>query len=148
MSQLHKSLFVPFSTEQMFRVVNNIASYPDFLPWCGGARVLSHTGNELHAEITIAKGPVNLAFSTKNLITPNESIDMKLMSGPFKHLSGRWLFEPRGERSCQITLSMNFEFNNRLMTMTIGPVFEQIVGSLVNAFKQRANQLYSNNTLS
>ncbi len=142
MPQLHKSLFVSFTPEQMFHVVNDIEAYPSFLPWCGGARILSNTNHELCAEITIAKGPARLAFSTRNKITPTERIHIQLLDGPFKQLTGEWRFEARGDHACQISLSMSFEFNNRLLSMTVGPVFEQIVNSLVSAFKHRAQQLY------
>lgn len=142
MPQLHKTLFVPFTSEQMFAVVNDISAYPSFLPWCGGTRILSQIDNELCAEITIAKGPVHIAFSTSNRIDPPHAIHIQLLNGPFKRLSGQWQFEPRGDHACQISLVMTFEFNNRLLTMTVGPVFEQIVNSLVSAFKQRAQTLY------
>jgi ribosome-associated toxin RatA of RatAB toxin-antitoxin module len=126
----------------MFTVVNDIAAYPTFLPWCGATRILSQTTNEICAEITIAKGPVRMAFSTRNSISTPSRIQIMLLNGPFKQLSGSWHFEARGDQACQVSLTMTFEFNNRLLTMTIGPVFEQIVNSLVSAFKQRADELY------
>jgi ribosome-associated toxin RatA of RatAB toxin-antitoxin module len=140
--QLHKSLFMPFSAAQMFAIVNDIDRYGQFLPWCGGARVIHADADVLTAEIVIAKGPVRVAFTTHNRIALNERIDMRLAQGPFKHLTGAWVFEPKGEQACQVRLQMDFEFNNRLLSMTVGPVFEQVVGSLIDAFRQRAQVLY------
>lgn len=144
MRQLHKSLFMPFSAAQMFAIVNDIDAYGQFLPWCGGARVIQCDGDIITAEIVIAKGPASVAFTTYNRLKINERIDMQLARGPFKHLIGAWLFEPKGEHACQVRLQMDFEFNNRLLSMTVGPVFEQVVGSLIEAFRKRAEVLYAN----
>lgn len=142
MRRLHKSLVMPYRVEQIYDIVADVAAYPQFLPWCGGARLLSSEGDEVEAEITIAKGPVKVAFSTVNRLTIAERIDMRLKKGPFKQLTGGWTFEPLTEQSCRVTLALNFEFNNRLLAMTVGAVFEQVISSLIDAFLVRAKELY------
>lgn len=142
MRNLHKSQVVPYSCQQVFELVADVTAYPQFLPWCGGARVLRQTGNQVEGEVVIAKGPARVAFATQNQLMPYERIDMQLTKGPFKHLAGGWMFEPLGEQSCRVTLALDFEFNNRLLAMAVGSVFEQVLGSLVGAFSQRAAQLY------
>jgi len=140
--QIHKSLLMPYSSAKIYAVVEDIASYPEFLPWCGGSRILAQDNQCVDAEIVIAKGPVRVAFATVNQLFANERIDMRLKKGPFKQLSGFWLFEPVGEDACQVTLKLNFEFNNALLAMTVGAVFEQVIGSLIDAFLVRATTLY------
>jgi ribosome-associated toxin RatA of RatAB toxin-antitoxin module len=133
---------MPYSSAKIYAVVEDIASYPEFLPWCGGTRILAQQENCVDAEITIAKGPVRVAFATTNQLRQNERIDMRLKNGPFKQLSGFWLFESIGEDVCRVSLKLDFEFNNRLLAMTVGAVFEQVIGSLIDAFLVRATSLY------
>lgn len=142
MRRLHKSLVMPYRVDQIYSIVADVTAYPQFLPWCGGARILKHNGGMVEAEITIAKGPVKVAFATRNQLTLNERIDMRLTKGPFKQLVGGWVFESLDEHSCRVTLALDFEFNNRLLAMTVGAVFEQVIGSLIDAFLIRARELY------
>lgn len=142
MRRLHKSLVMPYSAAQMYDIVADVPAYPQFLPWCGGARLLGCDGDRVEAEITIAKGPVRVAFATVNQQIPYERIDMRLKQGPFKQLSGGWTFEALTDQSCRVTLALDFEFNNRLLAMTVGAVFEQVISSLVDAFLVRARQLH------
>lgn len=142
MRRLHKSLVMPYSTEKIYTIVADVPAYPQFLPWCGGSRVIQTTESGVEAEIVIAKGPVRVAFSTLNQQIPFERINMRLTNGPFKQLSGHWSFDSLSEDSCQVTLALDFEFNNRLLAMTVGAVFEQVIGSLINGFLARAQQLY------
>ncbi len=143
MRQLNKSLLMPYSSAKIYAVVEDIQSYPQFLPWCGGTRILAHVGNHVDAEITIAKGPVRVSFTTVNNLLPLERIDMRLKNGPFKQLSGYWAFEALGEDACRVTLKLDFEFNNALLAMTVGTVFEQLIGSLIDSFLARAKVLYA-----
>lgn len=142
MRQLHKSLLMPYSSAKIYAVVEDILSYPQFLPWCGGTRILAQEENCVDAEIVIAKGPVRLAFATTNTLTPNQRIDMRLKTGPFKQLTGYWLVDAVGDDACRVTLKLDFDFNNRLLAMTVGAVFEQVIGSLIDAFLVRAKVLY------
>ena len=142
MRRLYKSLVMPYSTEKIYAIVADVPAYPQFLPWCGGGRIVQATEVGVEAEIVIAKGPVRVAFATLNQHIPNERINMCLTSGPFKQLSGSWSFDALSEQSCRVTLSLDFEFNNRLLAMTVGAVFEQVIGSLINGFLVRAQQLY------
>jgi len=140
--QLNKSLLMPYSSAKIYAVVEDIQSYPQFLPWCGGTRILAQEAHRVDAEITIVKGPVRVAFATENQLHPDTRIDMRLKKGPFKQLSGYWAFEAIGEDACRVTLKLDFEFNNALLAMTVGAVFEQVIGSLIDAFLARAKVLY------
>ena len=128
--------------EQMFDLVNDFERYPEFLPWCGDARVVELTDTTIIGELCIQKGSIRQFFTTKNTLTPPERIDLSLVEGPFKSLGGYWRFEAVGSEACRISLDLELEFSGRLIAIAIGAIFSQIAGSLVDAFCDRADQLY------
>lgn len=142
MPTISRSALVNYTPEQMFTLVDNVEDYPQFLPWCGKTEVLSRQGEVLDASITIAKGAVNKRFSTRNINDEYQKIEMSLLDGPFKHLSGFWRFEDLQGKACKITLDLEFEFSNRLVSMAIGPIFNQVANTLVDAFVERAKNVY------
>ena len=142
MTTLHRTALVPYSAAEMYALVNDIESYPNFLPWCRSAKVLDADPDALRASIELAKGPVNKSFTTINRIQKDKMIEMRLESGPFKRLEGFWRFEPLNEQACKIMLDMDFEFSNRVISMALGPVFNEICSTLVEAFHERARQVY------
>ncbi len=142
MPTINRSALVPYSPEQMFKVVDNVDRYVEFLPWCGASKELSREGDVVEAMVTISKGAVHKDFSTRNWLQKNKMIEMKLLDGPFKHLNGFWRFDDIQGQACKISLDLEFEFSNRLLGMAIGPVFNQIANTLVDAFVKRADELY------
>jgi len=142
MTTLRKQALIPYTPAEIFALVNDVESYPQFLPWCGGARVLSAEKDEVRAQIEISKGAVRKNFSTINRIQQDKMIEMRLLNGPFRHLEGYWRFDPIGEQGCRISFDIEFEFSNRLVGMTVGPVFQHIVKTFVDAFCKRAIEVY------
>ncbi len=142
MTTIHKSSDVPFSAEQMYALVNDIEAYPEFLPWCSEATIFQEGTHSLTATVSLQSGKIKQAFTTDNIMQPGSSIEVKLVKGPFKHLSGIWHFKDLTESQCRITLDMSFEFNNRIIKMALNKIFSKIVNSLVDAFTKRAQQLY------
>lgn len=142
MTTIHRSALVPYSAHEMFVLVTDIPSYPQFLPWCGGARFLSKEEDSAVAAIDIAYSGVHKTFTTRNLVQPDRILEMRLVNGPFKHLHGHWRFEDLDARASKITLDMDFEFSNRLLALAINPVFTRIANTLVDSFVARARQLY------
>ncbi len=143
MPHIHRHAIVPYSAAQMFALVDDVPAYPEFLPWCGSARELYRDEDEVEATVEIAKGSVRKTFTTRNRLQKDKMIEMRLVSGPFKHLEGFWRFEPLGEgQACKVSLDLDFEFANRLLSMAIGPVFNAIANSLVDAFVKRAREVY------
>ena len=142
MTDIHKSALVPYSTEQMFDLVNDINNYDSFLPWCRRSTILSEQDNIIEASLEIAHGALHKTFTTRNTSTAKEKIQMNLLEGPFKHLEGVWCFEALGDQGCKIMLDLSFEFSSRIMGMTMGPVFSAIANSLVDAFTQQAVKKY------
>lgn len=141
MIQVTRQALVPYSAEQMFNLVNDIGFYPDFLPWCADAKIHSTTDKAIEATLKVSQGAVSQAFTTINELVKNQKIVMKLKEGPFKHLEGTWLFEACQE-GCKITFDMHFEFSNALMGALMSGKFKSMVGSLVQAFTDRAKQVY------
>lgn len=133
---------MPYSAQQMFEVVNAVDEYPLFLPWCASSAIVSQTESSMEASILMKKGKLNHSFSTRNTIKQGELIHMNLLNGPFKSLSGDWVFSPLSDNNCKIELKLEFEFSSKIIAMLIGPVFTQIANSLVDAFCQRAHQVY------
>ncbi len=133
---------MPYSSAEMFALVDDIAAYPDFLPGCRRAEVLSRSDDEVRATIELAKGGVEKAFTTCNRIQRNKMIEVRLVEGPFKHLNGFWRFDPLGEHGCKVSLDLEFEFASRVLGLVVGPVFNQIANSLVDSFMKRAVEVY------
>lgn len=142
MTQISRSAIVPYSADQMFQLVADIESYPAFLPWCGGARILSAKENEVEASVNISYKGVNKSFTTRNTQQPTTSIDMCLVEGPFKKLHGRWSFGRLDDTACKVSLNLEFEFSNSLVAMTLGKIFSSIADTLVDSFCKRAQQVY------
>lgn len=127
---------------QMFKLVDDIASYADFLPWCSRSEVTARNDNVVDGVLEISYSKLNKSFTTRNINTPHSAIEMQLIEGPFKKLHGQWLFEPLGDDGAKVSLLLEFEFSSKLLNMTVGPVFSQIANSLVDAFTQRAKEIY------
>lgn len=142
MRKVNKSALVPYPAEQMYELVNDIERYPEFLPWCRGARVVSQTEHEMRATLDLARGGLHKTFTTHNTLVPGRSITMTLEHGPFRHLEGRWQFVDLGPEGSKVALDMEFEFAGALLDMMAGPVFHEITNSLVDAFIRRAANLH------
>lgn len=142
MTTIRKSALVPYSADEMFELVADIAAYSEFLPWCGGARVLSRDSNTVTAAIDIAYSGVQKTFTTRNYLTPTTAMQMELLDGPFSRLDGNWRFEALGARESKISLDLEFEFANRLLAFALNSTFSKIADSMVDSFLQRARQVY------
>jgi len=139
---IRKSALVPYSAEEMYALVADIESYGQFLPWCGGARILARHAHELTASIDIAYRGVHKSFTTRNTLTPGREMKLALVDGPFKQLHGCWRFEVLDEGACKVSLDLDFEFSNRLVALVLGPVFSSIANDLVESFRRRAVERY------
>lgn len=142
MTTISKSALVAYTPEQMFKLIDDIEAYPDFLPWCGMATEIERDECNVEASILISHSGLNKEFTTKNSNTTFEKIEMQLVNGPFKNLDGVWLFEPLGDAACKVSLNLEFEFSSKIVSASLGPVFSKIANSLVDAFIKRAESVY------
>jgi len=142
MRTVDRSALVPYSAEQMYALVEDVESYPAFLPWCTGARLIRKEEAELEAAIGLGLGALQAEFSTRNQLQPPTAMTMDLLDGPFRSLSGRWDFSVLGGQGCEARLQLHFEFEHRTQDLLFGAAFEKICSELVDAFVKRAKVLY------
>lgn len=144
MSVVEKSALIKVPASMLYEIVNNVDAYPEFLPWCRTARLLSRTEEELCGEIEVSKAGVTQSFSTCNRLFPHHRIEIRLKEGPFRKLEGAWEFTELRSDACKVELTLEFKFSNALMTGAFGVIFAQIASTLVDAFCKRANELAGN----
>jgi ribosome-associated toxin RatA of RatAB toxin-antitoxin module len=142
MTLVQKSALVKYSAQQMFNLVNDIESYPQFLPWCSASRIIKREADYVDAELTIAKGGFKKSFSTRNRIDQGGKLTVSLLNGPFSYLEGTWNFMPLREDASKISLDLEFEMPGVLASMAFGAVFHQICNTMVASFTSRAKVVY------
>lgn len=154
MKTVHKSVLIWYSAEEMFSLVTDVDRYPEFLPWCDHAKVLSQTEDAVTAEVGISFSGIKQVFVTRNVHTAGRRVALALVKGPFSKLDGEWVFSPVGApeqgvgsapspRACRVDLRLNYSFDNKALAALVGPVFDRIAASLVDAFVKRAEQVYA-----
>ena len=144
MSVVEKTALIKVPASALYEIVNDVDAYPEFLPWCKTARLLSRTEDELCGEIEVSKAGVTQSFSTCNRLFPHHRIEIYLKEGPFRKLEGAWVFTELCDTACKVRLMLEFDFSNALMRGAFGVIFGQIANTLVDAFCSRANQLAGN----
>jgi ribosome-associated toxin RatA of RatAB toxin-antitoxin module len=145
MKTVHKSVLIWYSPQEMYALVTDVAHYPDFLPWCDHTRVVEQDAHGMTAEVGISFGGIHQTFTTQNTHTEPSQVGMQLVKGPFSKLDGQWSFHPLGDgsqRACKVELSLNYGFDNATLGKLVGPVFDKIAASMVDAFVKRAQQVY------
>jgi ribosome-associated toxin RatA of RatAB toxin-antitoxin module len=139
---VERSAIVTYAPGQMYALVNDVARYPEFLPWCRAGRVENISPTESLATIDVERGILRAEFTTRNRLERDARILMQLMHGPFRELTGEWRFEPIGERGSRVHFRVEFEFKNRLTGAAFNAVFESMCGTIVDAFALRAQKIY------
>ena len=142
MKTIKKSLLIPYTPAQMFKLVDAIEDYPAFLPWCQSTIVHSRTLQAVEASIYFMKGGIRQSFTTLNRLSQDEEIALSLVRGPFRHLEGAWRFEARGEGGCCLSFDLALEFSNHLISLTVGPLIQTAIESYIDAFSERAKVIY------
>ena len=142
MPNIQRNALVAYSANQMYELVNDVDSYDQFLPGCEKSSVLEESESHMLATMVLSKAGVRQTLTTKNKLVKGSSIEMDLSDGPFKSLSGGWRFTPLSEEACKIELNLDFVFTNKLVELAFGKVFNSLANNLVNAFSQRAKEVY------
>lgn len=145
MKTVHKSVLIWYSAAEMFALVTDVASYPQFLPWCDQAKVVEEDGHGMTAQVGISFAGIRQTFTTRNTHVKDHKVSLKLVDGPFSKLDGHWDFTPLGDgsqRACKVNFSLRYDFDNAALAALVGPVFDKIAGSMVDAFVKRAGQVY------
>ena len=142
MPLVQKSALVPFSTAQMFALVDDVERYPEFLPWCGGARARKLDALTTVATIDIDYHGIRRSFTTANTRQGTESMHISLQEGPFKALEGVWQFTRLESAACKVSLRLDYSFANAVLESAVGPVFGMIANTMIESFVARADALY------
>ncbi len=142
MRRATRSALVPHTPEQMFRLVDDVERYPEFLPWCRSAVLHSRSPTEVEATLEIQRAGMSKSFRTRNVQSQPDYIRIGLADGPFRALDGEWTFTALGDAGCRVQLDMRFEFSSRMLDALLGAFFEDTLNSLVEAFTKRAAVVY------
>ncbi|RDH84326.1 MAG: ubiquinone-binding protein [endosymbiont of Escarpia spicata] len=142
MPVVSKSALVHHSAEEMYRLVCDFESYPEFLPWCSASRLISRTEDQICGELEVSRLGIRQRFSTCNALVVNERMDIQLRDGPFKKLQGGWRFTPLKTDASKVELVLDFEFSGKLIDAAFGKVFNHIATTLVESFCKRADEVY------
>ena len=142
MPSIQRSALVSYSAEAMYDLVNDVNAYPAFLPGCADSKIDNQTANAMTASLLVAKAGIKQWFTTRNILQPTHRIDMELVDGPFKKLTGGWTFSALSDSACKIELNLHFEFSSKLAEIAFGKVFNNLATSMVNAFIERAKSVY------
>lgn len=141
-TRIQRSALLPYSAAALYTLINDVRNYPQFLPWCSASEVLEQRDNFMRAALMIAKGKLSQRFVTRNTLVPNQSISMALEEGPFSQLQGIWEFNALSADACKISLDLEFDYAGPIIKATLGPLFTQAANTMVDAFCQRAKELY------
>lgn len=145
MKTIHKSVLLTHSAAEMFALVTDVARYPEFLPWCSESSVLEETEAGMLARVGMSLGGLRQSFTTRNQHEIDSAVHMHLVDGPFSMLEGTWRFVPLGDgsmKACKVEFVLRYAFSSQTLAALVGPVFDKIAGSLVDAFVKRADQVY------
>ncbi len=137
---------LPYSAEQMFALIADISAYPEFLPWCAGARIRSRrpveTGEVVDADLVVSFKVFREKFGSRVTLSPEaRKIHVEYLDGPFKYLNNHWSFTPV-DGGCEVDFFVDFEFRSRTLQAIIGVVFTEAMQRIVRAFETRARELY------
>ena len=140
MHNIHKSAIVLHPAQKMFQLVDSVENYPQFLPWCGSTQIIERDNDKTIASIEINYKGIKQTFTTENTKKQNQEMIIKLIDGPFKSLSGEWMFKNLYKDSCQIELKLEYEFSNVILEKLISPVFNMIANTFIDEFIKEANR--------
>jgi ribosome-associated toxin RatA of RatAB toxin-antitoxin module len=140
--KIARSALVTHSAMDMYRLVEGVPSYPQFLSWCTAAKIHEQNSEMQKASLTVVVAGVRQSFTTLNTLLSGERVEMKLLEGPFKNLQGEWRFMQLGVDGCKISLELDFEMTSGVMSSVFGKGFGKIADRLVDDFCKRAEQVY------
>ena len=148
MKHVKKSVLLWYSPREMYALVTAVSDYPQFLPWCERAEVLSEDASGVTARLHLSYLGVRQAFTTRNTHQADASVALELVDGPFSQLDGTWQFLPvpasdgATAKACRIEFELRYHFNSRALQMLVSPVFDRIANTFVESFVKRAEQVY------
>lgn len=141
MTTIQRSALVPYAASAMYELVNDVEAYPEYMEGCVGATVLNRTPETMEARLDLSKGGMKYSFTTRNRLLPGR-IELTLVEGPFEQFHGEWQFRELGAGASKLTLDLEFEMSNRLLSFAARKMFDGIANQMVDALVRRAHKLY------
>ncbi|MGH8720418.1 MAG: type II toxin-antitoxin system RatA family toxin [Burkholderiales bacterium] len=142
MKRIARSAIVEHAAPAMYALVEDVEAYPQFLPWCRAAHVRERSAQRTVATLAVGLKGLRYEFTTRNDGRPHEAIDLQLVQGPFRHFAAHWRFTALGERAARIDFALEYAFAGRLVSRALGPLFETIADTMLDAFKRRADAVH------
>lgn len=142
MPVVSRNALVMFSAEQMYQLVNDVLAYPQFLPDCSDSKIIEQQQDKMTAGLLVSKGGLTKWFTTENTLIENKKVLLNLVDGPFKKLHGCWTFTKLSDEACKISLELDYEFSSKVFDLAFGRVFNGLTNNMVQAFSQRAKEVY------
>jgi len=139
MPTIRRSALVEHSAARMFALVNDVAAYPRRFDWCDSAKVLESSDLCMIARLDLGLGALRTWFTTRKTLSPPHHIDLALIDGPFRSLSGRWEFHALDESACKVTLTLKFEPAVRLLAPAMALGFQHLADRMVDDFVRVAD---------
>ena len=140
MPTINRSALLPYSSDSLFDLVNDVASYPEYLSGCQHVEVIESTDEQLEARLYLSKAGIKQSFTTRNTLERPNTMVLHLVDGPFKQFEGRWDFKSLAPDATKISLSLSFELSSGLLSMAAGKLFEMTANDLLDAIVRRAHQ--------
>lgn len=142
MAMVEKTVLIEHSAQEMFDLVDRCEDYPQFLPWCSRTELKFRDAHKTVATLHINYHAVKSHFTTENDKDSPAWMNIRLVDGPFRRLEGSWRFKALAENACKVEFKLHYEFSSKLFEKVIGPVFNHIANTFVDAFVRRAAQVY------
>lgn len=142
MPTISRSALVMHSVQDMYALINDVLNYPKFLPDCADSKIISHETDAMTASLLVSKGGIKKWFTTENALVENKTVTMNLVDGPFNYLRGGWQLTALSDEACKVELELDYEFSSKLLDVAFGRVFNQLAHNMVQAFTQRAKEVY------
>ncbi len=130
------------SVDEMYKLINDVKCYPSFVPDCSDSKIISQDETSMTAALLVSKGGLKKWFTTKNELVENHKVIMHLVDGPFKKLTGGWTLTALSDEASKISLDLEYEFSNKMFDIAFGRVFNHMANNMVQAFTQRAKEVY------
>ncbi len=141
MKKIQRSALLMKPAELLYRLVNEVEYYPEFIDGCIGTEVLERSEFEQKARLDLSKAGMKVSFTTHNHMVPNERINLDLLDGPFKYMRGEWRFTALQQNACKVEFDIEFDMNSSLLGVAAGKILDSVSGNIVDALCKRANQL-------
>lgn len=137
MYKISRQLLSPYSQALLYDIVNDTEAYQEFVPFCSDSEVIKDAGIEKICRLVFSKGLLSRSLVTRNVLVPNQQINIHLVKGDFSHLTGQWIFTPQ-ESGTIVSLEFEYAFNHPVIEYTVGQFFKSLTTELIDVFCKRA----------